>query len=61
MEHLDLLIELLRKISKSKDHVHIEINYDGKEFTWKVTQRNVTASEWTPGELRKVDSDKKIS
>jgi len=48
MPGVETLIELLRKISKSTDHVKIEGNYDGREWTWKVNESNVTASEWTP-------------
>jgi hypothetical protein len=47
-EGLAELEELLKKISQTKEHVHIEVDYDGKEFRWKVPRSNVTASEWVP-------------
>jgi hypothetical protein len=40
--------ELLMKISQTSNKVQIEVNYDGREFKWKLTQSNVTASSWTP-------------
>lgn len=43
--------ELLKKVSCSKAHTHIEIDYDGREFHYKVTVPNMTASEWTPRDL----------
>jgi hypothetical protein len=46
------LIELLKKISKSTDKVHLEVNYDGREMKWEVTRRNLTASEWVPAQLK---------
>jgi hypothetical protein len=52
MPNLGLLIELLEKISCTTAHVRIEVDYDGKEFHWKVPLNNVTASEWTPRVLR---------
>jgi hypothetical protein len=48
MASVETLTELLRKISKSTDHVKVEANYDGREWHWKTTEINVTASEWTP-------------
>ena len=52
MPNVCILIELLRKISTSTDHVQIEANYDGREWKWKLYQPNVTACEWTPREER---------
>jgi len=46
------LIQLLKKITASMDHVQVEANYDGREWKWKLYQPNVTASEWTPREER---------
>jgi len=48
MPAVETLIELLRKISKSTDHVRVEVDYDGREFHWKLPQKDLTASEWTP-------------
>jgi hypothetical protein len=53
------LIELLKKIAKSKDHVHIEIDYDGVKFKWEVPQRNLTASEWTPRSEKSAENEDK--
>ena len=52
MPKVETLIELLRKISRSAAHVRIEVDYNGREFFWKVPQQNITAEEWTPRELR---------
>jgi hypothetical protein len=50
------LLDLLRKIARSSVRVHIEVDYDGKRFYWKVPCANITASEWSPRNLRaKVD------
>lgn len=46
------LEELLKKVARSKSRVHIEINYDGQRFHWEVPCANITASEWTPRNLR---------
>ncbi len=43
------LIKLITKISQTTEKVQIEANYDGREWTWKVKQSNVTASQWSPG------------
>jgi len=50
MPGVESLIELLRKISKTTAHVRIEVDYNGREFFWKVPQQNITASEWGPRE-----------
>lgn len=47
-QNLEELERLLMKISKSRDHCSIEVDYDGNEFHWKITQRNITAAEWMP-------------
>jgi hypothetical protein len=52
MPDVEQLKELLDKIGKSTVKVHIDVDYDGREFHWKVPQKNPTASEWTPRELR---------
>lgn len=44
--------KLLDKMSHSKDRVHIDVDYDGKQFTWRVSQVNLTASEWLPRDGR---------
>ena len=47
------LEELLKKDCTIKIvRVHIEINYDGQRFHWEVPCANITASEWTPRNLR---------
>ena len=51
-DRLKIIKELLRKISLSNAHVHVEIDYDGHEFHWKVPCANITASEWAPRNLR---------
>lgn len=48
MPKIEMLIELLKKIAKTADHVHIEVDYNGREYHWRVHQRNITANEWTP-------------
>jgi len=53
MPAIEILVELLKKISASKAHVHMEIDYNGREFFWKVPQNNITASEWCARELRR--------
>ncbi len=40
--------ELLEKISRSKDIIHIDVDYDGRQFKWRVMQPNLTAREWLP-------------
>lgn len=52
MPSVEVLIELLRKISKSVDHVHVDVDYDGKTFEWKLPQKNLTPSEWIPRQLK---------
>jgi hypothetical protein len=47
---LDKVIDLLKNISKSKRHVKIELNYDGKEWYSNVILPNITAIEWLMGE-----------
>ena len=45
---LDDLIELLRKIGNQKKPVGVEVNYDGRQFTWKFKVSNIGADEWNP-------------
>jgi hypothetical protein len=45
---VDKCKQLLRRIGKTTVPVHVEINYDGREFRWKVSQNNITAGEYTP-------------
>jgi|GEM_PF-5611116 hypothetical protein len=52
MPNISLLIELIQKINKSTSKAHLDLDYDGREFHWSVKQPNITASEWTPSELR---------
>lgn len=47
ISNLKTVRELLKKISRTKDHVHIEIDYDGREFHHKVVVPNMSAAEWT--------------
>jgi hypothetical protein len=47
------LLELLKKIGRSTDKVHLEADYDGREFKWKVTRANITASDWSPRHPRR--------
>ena len=59
MPDVSLLIELIHKINKSTSKAHLDLDYDGREFHWSVKQTNITASEWTPRELReKRDANK---
>lgn len=51
-EDVDRCKKILEKISRSKDRVHIDVDYDGRQFTWRVSQSNLTASEWIPREGR---------
>lgn len=53
MPDIKVLQELLDKISKTTAHVHIEIDYNGREFFWKIPQQNITAKEWSQREIRK--------
>jgi hypothetical protein len=47
MPSVEVLIELLRKISKTKRVAKLEVNYDGRgSFSWKVQQNDLTASEF---------------
>jgi len=39
--------DLLDRISRRTVRVRIEIDYDGREFTWKVPIHNATAEEWS--------------
>ncbi len=45
---LEELSSLLRKISKTTIHIHIDVDYDGREFRWKVPVKNMTAADWQP-------------
>ena len=38
--------QLLDKIGKTTVPVHIEIDYDGRQFRWRVHQNNMTAREY---------------
>jgi len=51
-DRLKFVKDLLRKVSESEVPVHIDIDYDGKKFYWKIPCANITASEWTPRHLR---------
>jgi hypothetical protein len=42
------LQNLLEKISKTTDRVHIEVNYNGKEFFWRILIPDITADEYVP-------------
>lgn len=53
---LERLNELLRKIGKSKSHVHIEVDYDGREFHWKVPVYYMSARELNLVSLSRIDS-----
>lgn len=45
-ENLTELEELLRKVAKTNDPVRIEVDYNGREFHWKIPQHNITAEKW---------------
>lgn len=49
---------LLKKISRTTAHVHIDVDYNGREFFWKIPLQNPTAGEFSPRDLRekKIDS-----
>jgi hypothetical protein len=47
-----ILKELLRKVARNSMRVHIEVDYDGQEFHWRVPCANITAAEWAPRNLR---------
>ena len=57
MARLDTLVELLKKISSTTDHVRVEVDYNGKEFFWKMPQQNITAEEWIPRSARPAHGD----
>jgi len=42
---LEDLIELLRKIISQRKPVGLEINYDGRKFTWRFKVGNTKADE----------------
>ncbi len=50
---IEMVLELLKKMSNLSNRAHVEIDYDGREFHWKVTRANLTAREWTPSHLEK--------
>jgi len=54
MPKLHDLIMLLRKISETDEKTRVEIDFDGKEFRWKVPVSNMTAEQFVP--KKKVDS-----
>jgi hypothetical protein len=41
------LAAMLKKISKTTCRVHIDVDYNGREFFWKIPLHNPTASEIT--------------
>ena len=43
---LEDLIELLRKIVSQRKPVGLEINYDGRKFSWRFKVSNIRAEEW---------------
>lgn len=45
---LEDLIELLSKINTQKKPVGVEVNYDGRKFSWKFKVSNIKAHEWHP-------------
>ena len=45
MPNVEELKRLLDKVARTSDHFRIEIDYNGKEFKWKIPQHNVTADE----------------
>jgi hypothetical protein len=58
-ENVERLKRLLDKISKTTARVHIDVDYDGREFHWKIPQSNMTAEEWTSRDLRQKRTDGK--
>lgn len=42
------LLRLLIKIEKSNKHVRLEIDFDGKEFKWRMSIGGLSAEEWSP-------------
>jgi hypothetical protein len=46
--HPELLefVKLIRRISSTKDHVHIDLDYNGHEWHWTVYQKDITAIEY---------------
>lgn len=57
MSKVKELIELLEKISRTTDKMRIEIDYDGKEFFWKVPIANLKAHEFCPRNNKKRPDD----
>ena len=49
MPKVDHLVRLLQSISTTtRERLHIDIEYDGKEFHWEVSQHNITADQFCP-------------
>jgi len=40
-----LLLKLLKKINNSTVKVHLDVDYNGQEFSWKLTRANIKAEE----------------
>jgi hypothetical protein len=53
------LQNLLEKISKTTDRVHIEVNYNGKEFFWRILIPDITADEYVPKNSKKESHDQR--
>lgn len=51
-QKLKQLIELLKKISTTKQRVHIDVDYNGIDFRWTVPFRNMHASQFIPSEFK---------
>lgn len=58
---LPILKELLLKISESSSKIHIDVDYNGQEFFWRVPMSNITSREWRPNELRPKHESKHIA
>jgi len=52
MPQLGPLIELLKKIDKTKSKCRIVVDHDGSNWFWQVPLKNITASEFCPRDLR---------
>lgn len=57
MPSIKELTELLEKISRTTDKMRIEIDYDGKDFFWKVPIANLKAREFCPRNSKKRPDD----
>lgn len=58
---LSVLEELLIKIAESSSKIHIDVDYNGQEFFWKVPMNNITSREWRPNDLRLKQERKHIA